>query len=118
MNFYLTGLPAFALAIGFIIIGAAPVWLAAQLTAAKHASMARAVASLFLGVAGCVISASFFPLWSPLLVPLSYLLSFKWTLGTSFFGAILLGVLAVLGYVALIYFLVPHVAPVSQAVSL
>jgi hypothetical protein len=40
-----------------------------------------------------------------ILIPLSFLLAFKYVLGTSFLGAIGLAIVAILGYVAMVHFL-------------
>ena len=40
-----------------------------------------------------------------LIIPLAFLLSFKYVLGTSFLGSILLAMIALLGYAAMMHFL-------------
>ena len=107
MNFNVTGLPALILQIGFIVVFSAPVWLAAKLVGAANPTLLRAVLSLFVGAIGSAISIAVGGGYALLLAPLSFLLAFKFVLGTSFLGAIGLALLALLGYAAMFHFLVP-----------
>lgn len=104
MSFTLTGLPAFLALVGFVVVLAAPVWLAARLVGAKHPNLLRAVLALAAGTAGVFVLALAAGPWVVLLAPLAYLFAFQLVLGTSFPGSVLLAVLAGLGYAALGYF--------------
>lgn len=104
LEFTLTGLPALIAFVGFVVVLSAPVWLAARLVRANHPTLLRAVGSLAVGTLGVFL---FSVLTGPLvllLAPLAYLLSFKYILGTSFLGSVLLALLAGLGYAAMAYF--------------
>ena len=105
MNLSVTGLPAIAIEIGFIIVFAAPVWLAARLVKAKTPTFLRAVAALFLGGLGAFISVAVGGGFALLLGPVAFLLAFKYLLGTSFPGAIGLAIVAIAGYAAMLYFI-------------
>ena len=99
MNLQLSGLPALAIQIGFILVFSAPVWLAAKIVGAKHPTLIRAALSLIVGAIGSAMSILLGGGFAFLLAPLAFLLAFKYVLGTSFFGAIGLAVVALLGYV-------------------
>ncbi|HCU52917.1 MAG TPA: hypothetical protein DIC36_01070 [Gammaproteobacteria bacterium] len=103
MNFSLTGLPALIFLIGFVVVFAAPVWLAARLTGAKHPTLMRAVGALVVGMVVWFLLVVLIGPWGILLAPVGYLMSFKYILGTSFMGSVLLAIVAGLGYVALGY---------------
>jgi hypothetical protein len=101
----ITGLPALALQIGFVVIFSAPVCLGARLVGADHPTLLRSILSLGLGAVVAVVSAAVAGGWALLLAPLAFLLSFKFVLGTSFFGSVLLAIVAIAGYVAMGYFI-------------
>lgn len=61
--------------------------------------------SLAAGTLAALLLTIFAGPWGFLLAPLGYLLSFKFILGTSFLGSVLLAIVAGLGYVALGYLL-------------
>ena len=104
MNFSLAGLPALIFLVGFVVVFSTPVWLAARLIGAKYPTLWRAFASLAAGMLVSLLLAILTGPWSIILAPLGFLLAFKYILGTSFPGAVLLAILAVLGYVAMGYF--------------
>lgn len=104
MTLTLTGLPALVVFVGFVVVFAAPVWIAAKLVGARKPTLLRAIASLFVGSIGVFVVALLTGPWVFILAPLVYLLSFKYILGTSFLGAIALAILAALGYAAMEYF--------------
>lgn len=108
MNLQVSGLAALVVQVGFIVVFSAPVWLAARLVGAERPTLLRAIASLFLGVMGAVVGLVVgrglgFLVF--LIIPLAFLLSFKYVLGTSFLGSILLAMIALLGYAAMMHFL-------------
>jgi hypothetical protein len=105
VNLSVTGLPAIALAIGFVIVFAAPVWIAARVVGAKSPTLLRAVASLFVGALGAFVSMAVGGGWALLLAPIAFLLAFKYVLGTSLPGAIVLAIVAILGYAAMLHFI-------------
>jgi hypothetical protein len=105
MEFVLIGLPALIFLVGFVVVFSAPVWFAARVIGAKHASLLRAVASLATGMLGSFLLALLTGPWVFLLAPLGFLLSFKYILGTSLLGSVLLAILAGLGYAAMGYFM-------------
>lgn len=104
---YLTvsGLPAIIIQLVFIVVFSTPVWLGARIVGAKHPTLLRAVFSLMVGTLGSTACIFFSGLLALLLAPLSFLLAFKYVLGTSFLGAIVLALVALGGYVAMVYFL-------------
>lgn len=67
--------------------------------------MFRSIAALTAGVIGSVVSVAVAGAWALLLAPVSFLLSFKFLLGTSIFGALLLGILTIAGYAAMVHFI-------------
>ncbi|RQP24046.1 hypothetical protein DZC73_11960 [Albitalea terrae] len=97
-------MPALVIQVGFIVVFSAPVWLAARVVGAENPTLWRAILSLFLGVVGAAMSLITGP-WALLLAPLALLLSFKYVLGTSFLGAIVLAIVAGAGYAALVHFI-------------
>lgn len=105
MDFTLTGLPALIFLVGFVVVFSTPVWLAARLIGARHPTLMRAVVSLAAGTLASLLLAILAGPWGFLLAPLGYLLSFKFILGTSFLGSVMLAIVAGLGYVALGYLL-------------
>lgn len=104
MNFSLTGLPAIIFLVGFVVVFSAPVWLAARIVGAKHPTLLHAVASLVAGMLASFLLAMLTVPWVFLLSPLFFLLSFKYVLGTSLLGSVLLAILAGLGYAAMAHF--------------
>ena len=104
MTTFITGVPALALGIGIIVLCALPVWLAAKITDAEAATLPRSIFALLLGSIGSGISTALFGGMVFLLGPLCFLLSFKIILKTSMLGALLLGILALIGYAALAHF--------------
>jgi hypothetical protein len=110
LNVSITGLPAFVILVGFVVVFSAPVWLAARVVGADNPTLWRAILSLFLGIVGMAMSLATGP-WALLLAPLALLLSFKYVLGTSFLGAILLAIVAGAGYAALVHFVGGGVVP-------
>ncbi|AXI02987.1 hypothetical protein [Aquirhabdus parva] len=105
MNISISGLPAFAIELGFIIVFSAPIWLAARFVGAENPSLVRAIFSLLIGTIGAIFSAFITGAFALILAPLAYLLSFKYILGTSMIGAIILAIVAAAGYVAMIHFM-------------
>jgi hypothetical protein len=105
MNLNITGLPALAIGIGFVIVLAAPVWLAAKIIGAECPTLFRSALALLSGLIGAVLSAATTGAWAVLLVPISFLLSIKYVLGTSLLGAFLLAILAASGYAAMAHFI-------------
>jgi len=100
---YLTvsGLPAIIIQLVFVVVFSMPVWLGARIVGAKHSTLLRAVFSLMLGTIGVAFCIFLTGLLAFLLAPLSFLLAFKFILGTSFLGAIVLSLVALSGYVVL-----------------
>jgi hypothetical protein len=105
VNVQLSGLAALVVQVGFIIVFSAPVWLAARLVRAAHPTLLRSILALIVGVVGSVLGIFVVHGFGLLLIPLSFLLAFKYILGTSFLGAIGLAIVAILGYVAMLHFL-------------
>lgn len=105
MNFSLTGFPALIFMVGFVVVFSAPVWFAARIIGAKYPTLLRAVASLAAGMLCSYLLAIFTGPWVFLLAPLGFLLSFKYILGTSLLGSVLLAIFAGLLYAAMAYFI-------------
>jgi hypothetical protein len=105
MSWTVTGLPAVIIWVGFLVVFSAPVWLAARMVGAEHPTLWRSILALMLGLVGAIVSFALTGLAAFVLAPLSFLLAFRFVLGTSFFGAILLGIVAAAGYAAMIYFI-------------
>jgi hypothetical protein len=101
MSFNLVGLPALIFLVGFVVVFSTPVWLAARIIGAKHPTLLRAVASLVVGNLGAFLLALLTGPWVFLLAPVGFLLSFKYILGTSLLGSVLLAIVAGLGYAAM-----------------
>jgi hypothetical protein len=105
VDLQLSGLPALVVQVGFIIVFSAPVWLAARLVGAAKPTLLRSILSLVAGVIGSIVGLFVVHGFGLILIPLSFLLAFKYVLGTSFLGAVGLAVIAILGYVAMLHFL-------------
>ena len=101
MSLALTGLPALIFFVGFVVVFAAPVWLAARVVRARHPTLLRAVAALAAGMTGTFVVALFAGPWALLLAPIVFVLSFKYVLGTSVLGSVLLAIVAAAGYAAM-----------------
>jgi hypothetical protein len=96
-----SGLPALAWQIGFVVIGIFPVWLAAKVIGASQATLLRCALALIAGTVLAFIGLFVAGGLGLLIVPLAYLLAFKFILDTSFLGAIALAILALAGYTAM-----------------
>jgi hypothetical protein len=105
VNLTLTGLPAIAAFVVFVVVLSAPVWVAARLVGAEHPTLLRSIGALATGTIAAFFIALFTGFWVFLLAPLVFLLSFKYILGTSLVGSVALAILAGLGYAAMGYFL-------------
>jgi hypothetical protein len=105
VNLSMSGLPALIVQVGFIVVFSAPVWLAAKIVGAEHPTLIRAAVSLIVGVIGAIVSVAVGGGWALLLVPVAFLLAFKFVLGTSILGAIGIAVITVAGYAAMIHFI-------------
>jgi len=117
MNLSISGLPALVVQVGFIVVFSTPVWLAAKMVGAERPTLIRAALSLFVGVIGSVVAIVVGGGWALLLVPLAFLLGFKFILGTSLFGAIGIAVITVAGYAAMIHFIGAAFTVSGNAVS-
>jgi len=109
MNFSLTGLPALIFLVGFVVVFSTPVWLAARIIGAKYPTLGRAVASLAAGMLASFLLALLFGPWGIFLAPVGFLLSFKYILGTSLLGSVLLAIVSGLLYAVIGYFLLGSV---------
>ena len=105
MSLATAGLPSLAIQAGFVILFSAPVWLGAKVVGADYPTLWRSILSLLLGIVSAALSVAAAGAWSLLLVPLAFLLSFKYVLGTSFIGAVVLALVAILGYAAMVQFI-------------
>lgn len=105
MNLSISGLPALAIAVGFIVVFSLPVWLAARVVRAEYPTLLRSAMSLVVGAIGSVIGLAIGGGLALLLAPVAFLLSFKFVLGTSFLGAMVLAVLSLAGYAAMVHFI-------------
>jgi hypothetical protein len=105
MNLTVSGLPALIVQVGFIVVFSAPVWLAARVVGAANPTLLRAIGALILGAFGSAFSIAVGGGLALLLAPLSFLLAFKWVLGTSFLGSIALALVALFGYWAMLHFI-------------
>jgi hypothetical protein len=101
MTYTFGGLAALVFLVGFVIVFSAPVWIAARVVRARHPTLLRAVASLFIGTVGTFVAAVLTGPWALLLAPVAYVLSFKVVLGTSVLGSVLLAIVAAAGYMLL-----------------
>jgi hypothetical protein len=104
-NVNFTGIPALAWGVGFVVIGAAPVWLAAKITGAGNATLMRSIISLVIGAVCGLIGLSIGGPFAILLAPIAFLLSFKFVLDTSILGSVILGCLAMAGYFVMAKFI-------------
>lgn len=94
-------LPTVAVFALFLAILASPIWLAARIVGAEHTSLIRAVLALGIGIALNILSAEAIGGMALLFSPIIFLIAFKYVLGTSFFGALILGIVACTGYAIL-----------------
>jgi hypothetical protein len=83
MNLSMSGLPAIVMQVGFIVVFSAPVWLAAKIIGAERPTLIRSALSLIVGVIGSIVAVAVGGGWAFLLVPIAFLLAFKFVLGTS-----------------------------------
>jgi len=97
-NFVVTGLPVLAFGVGFVVVGSLPVWFGAQITGAGRPTLIRSALSLIVGIIGSLLGGLAGMPLALLIAPLSFLLAFKFILDTSLFGALLLCIVAVIGY--------------------
>ena len=104
-NVVVSGIPAIAWSVGFIVVAAVPIWFAAQVTGAAQATLLRSIAALLAGVLGSILGLIIGGPAVLLIAPLAFLLSFKFILDMSFFGALMLCILAVVGYALMFKFI-------------
>ncbi len=105
MNLSVSGLPALVVQVGFIVVFAAPVWLAARMVDAANPTLLRSALSLIVGVIGSVAGVAIGGGFALLLAPLAFLLAFKYILGTSLLGSLGIAVITVAGYAAMVHFI-------------
>jgi hypothetical protein len=79
-------------------VGSVPVWFGAQVTGATNPTLIRSALALFVGTLGSVLAVIVVGPPALFFAPISFLLAFKFVLGTSFLGALMLCILAVFGY--------------------
>lgn len=117
MNLSISGLPALVIAVGFIVVFSLPVWLASRVVGADRPTMLRSAFSLLVGAIGSSVATLVGGGFALLLAPLSFLLAFKYVLGTSFLGAVLLGLLSLAGYAAMVHFFGSGISVTGNATS-
>jgi hypothetical protein len=105
VNLSVSGLPALVVQVGFIVVFAAPVWLAARMVDAANPTLLRSALSLIVGVIGSVAGVAIGGGFALLLAPLAFLLAFKYILGTSLLGSLGIAVITVAGYAAMVHFI-------------
>jgi hypothetical protein len=105
MNLHISGLPALIVEVGFIVAFSAPVWIGARIVRAAHPTLVRSILSLVAGTIGAVLSIATAGVYAVLLAPLSFLLAFKFILGTSMLGATGLAVVALAGSAVMAHFI-------------
>ncbi len=105
MDLVVSGFPAVIVFGAFVVIFALPVWVAARITRARNPTLLRSIASLVAGFVMTIASAALTGGFALLLSPICFFLSFKIFLGTSFLGAIVLGILALFGYALMVHVL-------------
>jgi hypothetical protein len=101
MIFEFSGLATVLLVIGGLVLGSTPVWLGARIVDADWQSLGRSMTAVAVASGAsllCVALAGSLGLW---LAPLFLLLSVKFVLGTSFFGAMVVAFVAQLGYMGI-----------------
>jgi hypothetical protein len=98
-SFTFGGMTAIIMSIGItIVIAAVPVWFGAKVTDATNPTLIRSILALLAGTIGAIAGFKVAGGLGLLIAPISYLLSFKFILGTSLFGAMILGILSITGY--------------------
>lgn len=97
-NISITGLPAIAWGVGIIVVGSVPVWFGAKITGAGRPTLLRSALSLLVGILGSIVGIVVCGPLAFLIVPLSFLCAFKFILDMSFFGALMLGIISLVGY--------------------
>ncbi len=105
MNLHISGLAALIVQVGFIVVFSTPVWLGARIVRAQHPTLIRSILSLLAGTIASVISIALGGGYALLLVPLAFLLAFKFILGTSMLGALGLALVALAGYAIMVHFI-------------
>jgi hypothetical protein len=110
VDFILLGVPSLLFQAGFIMLFSLPIWLAARIVGAEYPTLWRSALALVLGFSAALASVAFAGGWGVLIAPVVFLLVFKYLLGTSFVGAIVLVVLAMAGYAALAHLFGPAAA--------
>lgn len=115
MDLNISGFPSLVLEIVFIILFTVPIWIGAKFVGAERATFLNSALALIIGVAafffagaigGAVVGG-----WAFILAPLAMLLAFKYVLKTSFFGSVILAIVAAAGY-----FLLGHL--ISSGISI
>ncbi|HET9646136.1 MAG TPA: hypothetical protein VFP68_22910 [Burkholderiaceae bacterium] len=95
----------------FVVVLAAPVWIAGKLVGAEHPTLINSVLALIAGTIACFVLAMVVGPFVFLLAPVAFLAAFMLVLGTSFLGAVLLAILSGLGYWLLALWLLRGLAP-------
>lgn len=117
MSLAVSGLSALVVFAAFVVFFSLPVWVAARIIRARKPTLLRSITSLIAGFALTFVSALLTGGFALLLSPLCFFLSFKVFLGTSFFGAVVLGVLALLGYALMVYLVGTEFSPSTTGTS-
>lgn len=117
MSLNISGFPAFVMQAVFIVLFSAPIWLGAKVVGAERATFLHSVAALVVGVIAVFTVGAMAGGWGLLLAPLSMLLAFKYVLRTSFFGAVILAIVAAAGYALLGHLLSSGISVSSNGIN-
>ena len=98
MNILISGAPAAIAAALAVVVLSVPIWFSARFVGADNATLLRSVMSLIVGVVSATVCLALAGGLGILLAPICLLLSFKYILGTSFIGAIIMAVVSAAGY--------------------
>lgn len=104
-NLVVSGLPAIAWSVGFVVVGALPVWFGAQVTGASRPTLFRSALALMAGVIGSIVGLAIGGPAALLISPLSFLFSFKFILDMSLLGALMLCIVAAFGGFMMVKFI-------------
>ena len=98
MNLNISGLPVIVILVGFVAVFSTPVWLAARLVGASKPTLLRSALALAVGTVLAATATHLAGGWGLVLVPLAYLLAFRWVLDATLGEAFLLGIAALIFY--------------------
>jgi hypothetical protein len=98
MNFDVSDQPAIVVMVVLVVACSPLIWFAARMVEADTPTLPRSMVTLLVGTVGSLTVLALFGGRGLALAPLVFLLSIRYVLGTTFFGALVVAVVASIAY--------------------